>query len=96
MSVTINVVRANGVNIPTYVSMSDSETLLAAVTNGYVQIYKPVLDIKNERKRQKLIDTIVSKAKHKYGVKGHQEYPKHELRFENGELFKYKERIVNQ
>ena len=95
MSVTTNVIRANGVSVPTYVSVNDKDVILAAVQDGFVQIYKPVLDIKNERKRSKLIDTIVSKAKHKHGVKDKQEYPKHELRFENGELFKHKERVVN-
>lgn len=95
MSVTTNVIRANGVSVPTYVSVNDKNVILAAVQDGFVQIYKPVLDIKNERKRARLIDTIVSKAKHKHGVKDKQEYPKHELRFENGELFKHKERIVN-
>ena len=94
MSVTTNVIRANGVSVPTYVSVNDKAVILAAVQDGFVQIYKPVLDIKNERKRTRLIDTIVSKAKHKHGVKDKQEYPKHELRFENGELFKHKERVV--
>ncbi len=94
MSVTTKVIRTNGVSVPAYVSGDNKDVILAAVQDGFVQIYKPVLEMSNERKRTKLIDTIVSKAKHKHGVKDKQEYPKHELRFENGELFKHKERVV--
>lgn len=68
MSVTVKVIRNSGIDIPTYVSMDDKETFLALVLKNQLHIFKPVLDINHERKRQKLIDAITAKAKRKYGI----------------------------
>lgn len=77
MSVTVKVMRADGVEIPTYVSMSDKETILAIVVSGRgeVHFYKTVLGMTHPRKRQKLIDDVMTKAKRKYGVKSIVERP---------------------
>lgn len=89
MSVTVKVIRNKGIDIPTYVSMDDKETFLASVIRGELHIYKPVLDIKHERKRQKLIDAIASKAKRKYGIGKVVENPDTGLRLEDGILMVY-------
>ncbi|AQT28042.1 hypothetical protein pVa21_101 [Vibrio phage pVa-21] len=77
MSVTAKVMRNDGVEIPTYVSMDDKETILAIAvpSRGEVHFYKPVLSMEHPRKRQKLIDDVMAKAKRKYGVKSIVERP---------------------
>ena len=77
MSVAIRIMRNEGVDVPTYVDVDNKDLILAVVnrSEGIVHLYKPVLEIKNERKRKKLIDVIVTKAKRKYGIKEVIEHP---------------------
>lgn len=91
MSVAIRIMRNEGVEVPTYVDGDNKDLFLAVVnrSEGIVYLYKPVLEIKNDRKRQKLIDAIVTKAKRKYGIKEVIERPDSTPQINDGMLYVY-------